>query len=314
MFSNDKNKQIMKRYPRLPIQLSDDRLLKKNDMTMRELRTIFRGRWYIVAGLNPAFDTFDCQMHDFYEPSTTTTMKGDTSVSGTPGTPGSSGITSNQRSTSTIVTNANESNDNIIADATFSYRVKKNNGGFFTKNGDKRLTIIDIIQDDPRGDIGTSTSSYTRTFNNEIAKGKQWGKDSFQQESSNNKLKNDKNIKTNDEQQQQQQGLQLTLTLRPEKMNYKDEWTILSYSTNLNNAYIVLAYRGTNAAWDGYGGVNIYTRQPIDISSLVNSKNLEGDDGDDDGNLAIMRDGIEFGLQKIGLTLQDLIPVDNQCH
>lgn len=26
----------------------------------------FNGKWYIAGGLNPTFDTFDCQLHEFH--------------------------------------------------------------------------------------------------------------------------------------------------------------------------------------------------------------------------------------------------------
>eukprot|EP01018_Ginkgo_biloba_P029887 Gb_27593 [translate_table: standard] len=35
----------------------------------------FRGKWYISSGLNPTFDTFDCQVHEFYPTSNTLTGK-----------------------------------------------------------------------------------------------------------------------------------------------------------------------------------------------------------------------------------------------
>ena len=35
----------------------------------------FRGQWYISGGLNPIFDTYDCQVHEFYPTSSNLTGK-----------------------------------------------------------------------------------------------------------------------------------------------------------------------------------------------------------------------------------------------
>jgi violaxanthin de-epoxidase len=52
-------------------------------------------------------------------------------------------------------------------------------------------------------------------------------------------------------------GGRLELKLQPDQMKYKDDWTVLTYEPNI---YIVVHYHGTNAAWAGYGGLNVYTR------------------------------------------------------
>lgn len=52
-------------------------------------------------------------------------------------------------------------------------------------------------------------------------------------------------------------------------MNYADEWIVLSSLAHPDDGYIVLAYRGTNAAWEWDGGLNIYTRQPMKIKQLI---------------------------------------------
>jgi violaxanthin de-epoxidase len=52
-------------------------------------------------------------------------------------------------------------------------------------------------------------------------------------------------------------GGRLELKLQPDRMKYKDDWTVLTYEPNV---YIVVHYHGTNAAWAGYGGLNVYTR------------------------------------------------------
>ena len=67
------------------------------------------------------------------------------------------------------------------------------------------------------------------------------------------------NINNKNQQQVSKSGRggELELRLDPDRMNYVDDWTILSY---MPNEYVVVYYHGTNVAWEGYGGLNVYTR------------------------------------------------------
>lgn len=238
------------RYPGLPRALLDDRLLKDDKTTENELKNLFRGKWIISAGLNPSFDTFDCQVHEFYAP-----KEG-----------GQSG--------------------KVVADATFSYRVQVDGDKFITKIGPKKLALV---KDEPVGE--------RRSNENELLfeRGKKWGIDSFS---------------VGDERRDKQHtdGYRLILTLRPNAMDYKDEWSVLSYSNDKTHGFIVLAYQGTNAAWEGYGGLNIYTRSPITIQSLIDAEQRT-----DYTFGRVMAQGIKSGLDKVGLSLTDLMQVDNSC-
>ena len=40
-------------------------------------------------------------------------------------------------------------------------------------------------------------------------------------------------------------------------LNYTDDWYILGWKPD---AYAVIYYRGNNDAWQGYGGLTVYTR------------------------------------------------------
>ena len=249
------------RYPLLSNTLSDERLLGRIDTAENELKEIFRGKWYIVGGLNKAFDTFDCQVHEFFDPI-------DDQV-------------------------GNRKSDRVIADAAFSYRIK-NNKGYFTKNGDKRL-ILSNIQNNEEAALQ----------DNEYHEGSgKWGIDSFMTNQKGAPFVNDANVLSGTK----QDGRKLKLMLRPSKMNYVDDWTILSYSTEADKSFIVVAYRGTNSAWDGYGGVNVYSREPIDISTLKDPHLVKGNE-----RRITMRNGISSGLGKIGLTIDDLYPINNKC-
>lgn len=216
------------------------------ELNANVLSALFQGRWYIVGGLNPAFDTFDCQVHDFYKASV-------------------------QRS------------NHDIADATFSYRIKKSDDEFFTKTGDKKLTIVKTEPD---------TKQEFDVMKAIVNDKKAWGKDIFE-------ISSNLNLKIRDSTKAVER---LQLKLQPNQMKYKDDWIVLSYSTDPSTPFIVVAYRGTNSAWNGYGGVNLYMKQPIDIRSLENSNVPKS-----------MINEIEQGLGKIGLTIKDLIPIDNQC-
>lgn len=165
----------------LPLSQPKNKAVKNFDISR------FEGTWYVAAGLNRAFDCFDCQKHDFR-----------------------------------VVNNHLE--------ATFTYRIKRDDGTFFTRRGDKRIK---------------------QTENSGV----------------------------------------LELRLDPNRMNYLDTWTILASDP----AYLVVHYHGRNVAWDGYGGLNVYTR---------NGKIPTDDE---------LVQGIERGLAKVGLTLKDLKINDNSC-
>lgn len=230
------------RYPPLPTDIADQRLLKDVASTANELKKLFRGRWYNSAGLNRAYDTFDCQMHRFYPTS-------------------------------------NPTSEFVIADATFAYRVPLDNGHFFTKKGLKRLELV------------SKDESSGIAFPSE----KKWGVDVFPI--------NDSGLDV-----QSSEQYQLQLTLRPDVLNYKDNWSILSYSNDKRNGYIVVAYRGTNSATEGYGGLNVYTRSPISLNTL-----FSGDKQSTSGEQQMM-DGIQSALDKVNLSWKDLIQVDNSCN
>ena len=160
--------------------------------------SLLRGKWYVAAGLNEAFDCFDCQEHYFYQPSDPILRK-----------------------------------SRMVADAAFSFRIKYDDGSWFTKTEYKRII---------------STDENFPGF--------------------------------------------LQLILRPDRMNYMDQWNILTWNPD---EYFVVQYRGRNAAWNGYGGVNVYTRTghlPHDKDSL---------------------EDIKSSLRTIGVSLQDMKVIDNSC-
>jgi len=117
------------------------------------------GNWYISAGLNPAFDIFDCQLHKFEAP-TPTTLVGN-----------------------------------------LQWRVK-----------------------DPIAGTQFVTKYAIQTF--------------YQDENQPGILYNHDN----------------------EFLHYQDDWYILAHRPN---EYFVVYYRGSNDAWDGYGGAVVYSRDPI---------------------------------------------------
>jgi len=75
-----------------------------------------------------------------------------------------------------------------------------------------------------------------------------------------------------------------------EFLHYQDDWYILSQK---KNAYAVVYYRGSNDAWDGYGGAVIYTREPTLDDKYVPE--------------------ITQSLQKVGLKFSDFQRTDNSC-
>lgn len=236
------------RYPPLPIDLNDKRLLKDVATCASELENLFRGTWYISAGLNPAYDTFDCQVHRFYPAK-------------------------------------NPSSDYVIADATFAYRVPLHDEQFFTKKGLKRLELV----------------TKDESVDSDVSSGHKWGVDVADVSPSNDR--NDPGLDAKPANKKHQ----LQLTLRPDVLNYRDDWSILSYSNHKKHGYIVVAYRGTNSAAEGYGGLNVYTRSPIYLNALFSSDNqlTTGEQN--------MIDGIQNALEKVNLSWKDLIQVDNTC-
>mmetsp|Transcript_6684 Transcript_6684/g.14483 ORF Transcript_6684/g.14483 Transcript_6684/m.14483 type:complete len:346 (-) Transcript_6684:107-1144(-) len=114
------------------------------------------GRWYISAGLNKIFDTFDCQVHFFNSPS-----KGKFY-------------------------------------AKLNWRVREPDGEFFTKNAVQRF-----VQD-------PQNPAHLVNHDNEY-------------------------------------------------LHYKDDWYVLDYEPN---DFVLVYYRGSNDAWDGYGGAFLYTTSP----------------------------------------------------
>lgn len=58
-----------------------------------------------------------------------------------------------------------------------------------------------------------------------------------------------------------------------EYLNYKDDWFVLDYATDGNKEgtppFAFIYYRGSNDAWDGYGGAVVYTRDAKLPESIV---------------------------------------------
>jgi len=149
----------------------------------------FDGAWYIAAGLNRAFDTFDCQLHKFEAPA------------------------------------PNKLVGNL------QWRIKDPVAG---SNFATRYTVQEFIQDPEQPGI----------------------------------LYNHDN----------------------EFLHYQDDWYIVGYKPD---QYIIVYYRGSNDAWDGYGGAVIYTRAP----SFPMQYAGEADEA----------------LNKIGLKFADFNQNDNSC-
>lgn len=129
--------------------------------------TNFEGRWYISAGLNQTFDTFDCQVHFFTSPK-----------------PGE-------------------------LYGQLNWRIQEPDGEFFTRD-----TIQRFIQKP--------------------------GKPAL--------LENHDN----------------------EYLHYQDDWYILDADAAApeDKAFVLVYYRGSNDAWDGYGGAVLYTKSPTVPSSI----------------------------------------------
>eukprot|EP01038_Epipyxis_sp_PR26KG_P012965 gene12965-17385_t len=125
--------------------------------------SIWNGRWYISAGLNQAFDTFDCQVHFFTSPYAGKFY------------------------------------------AKLFWRVNEPDGEFFTKNAVQRF-----IQD-------PKNAGHLINHDNEY-------------------------------------------------LHYKDDWYVLDYEPD---NFVLVYYRGSNDAWDGYGGSFLYTRSPTVDPALI---------------------------------------------
>ncbi|KAJ8648858.1 hypothetical protein MRB53_001881 [Persea americana] len=150
----------------------------------------FTGKWYITSGLNPIFDTFDCQLHEFHMES-----------------------------------------GKLIGN--LSWRVRTPDTGFFT-----RSAVQKFVQD-------PSLPGALYNHGNEY-------------------------------------------------LHYQDDWYILSSKIeNKADDYVFVYYRGSNDAWDGYGGAVVYTRSAVLPDSIV----LE----------------LERAAKSVGRDFSKFIKTDNTC-
>jgi len=149
----------------------------------------FTGEWYISAGLNPAFDCFDCQLHKFSSPA------------------------SNK-----LVGDLQWRITNPVVETEF----------------DTRFTTQKFVQD-------PKVPGILRNRGNEY-------------------------------------------------LHYQDDWYILAAR---EDAYFVVYYRGSNDAWDGYGGAVVYSRSP----KFPKEYSQE----------------IGASLEKIGRSLKDFTYTNNKC-
>jgi len=147
------------------------------------------GPWYISAGLNKAFDTFDCQLHKFEVPA-----------------------------------------DNKLV-GNLQWRIKDPIAG---TNFVTRYTVQEFVQDD-------KVPAILYNHDNEF-------------------------------------------------LHYQDDWYILGAR---DEAYVVVYYRGSNDAWDGYGGAVVYTREAKFPKKYYKE--------------------VDESLSKVGLKLKDFVLVDNSC-
>ena len=150
----------------------------------------FTGPWYISAGLNTAFDTFDCQLHRFESPA-----------------------------------------DNKLV-GNLQWRIKDPVAG---TNFVTRYAVQEFVQD-------PKVPGILYNHDNEF-------------------------------------------------LHYQDDWYILA---ERDEAYVVVYYRGSNDAWDGYGGAVVYSREP----KLAKKYYAE----------------IDESLQRIGLKFKDFTLTDNSCR
>ena len=51
-----------------------------------------------------------------------------------------------------------------------------------------------------------------------------------------------------------------------EYLHYKDDWYVLDYEPD---NFVLVYYRGSNDAWDGYGGSFLYTRKPTVDPAII---------------------------------------------
>ena len=150
----------------------------------------YAGKWYISAGLNKAFDTFDCQYHRFESPA-----------------------------------------DNKLV-GNLQWRIKDPVAG---TNFVTRYTVQTFDMDEKRQGI----------------------------------LYNHDN----------------------EFLHYQDDWYILAAR---DQQYVVVYYRGSNDAWDGYGGAVVYTREPAFPTRYAGE--------------------VDAALGKVGLKFADFTLTDNTCR
>lgn len=150
----------------------------------------FNGKWFITRGLNPTFDTFDCQLHEFHA-----------------------------------------EGNKIVGNLT--WRIRTPDGGFFT-----RSAVQKFMQDPKYPGI----------------------------------LYNHDN----------------------EYLHYQDDWYILSSKVeNSPDDYIFVYYKGSNDAWDGYGGSVLYTRSAVLPESIIPE--------------------LQTAAQKVGRDFNTFIKTDNTC-
>ena len=57
-------------------------------------------------------------------------------------------------------------------------------------------------------------------------------------------------------------------------LHYQDTWYILDAETSGDSQFVLVYYRGSNDAWDGYGGAVLYTRAPV-ASEAVKARAAE---------------------------------------
>ena len=103
-----------------------------------------------------------------------------------------------------------------VADATFTYKIPKDGKHFFTKKGPKRLEVARTT--------GTQVPKFSQQliFKSE----KKWEIDQFQPGHRN-------------DEEQSSNKYHLQLTLRPNTLNHKDDWTVVSYSNDAEDVFLV---------------------------------------------------------------------------
>ena len=153
-----------------------------SDVLVPEFDTsMMEGRWYITAGLNPLFDTFDCQV------TTPSSLSLSLSVWRVPPADPTTSCTQEHYFTAP---------EKGRLYAKLKWRVKKPNGQFI-----ERSDVQTFVQDEDK-------------------KG-------------------------------------MLLNHDNEFLHYQDDWFVLGMRPD---EYVAVYYRGSNDAWDGYGGAVVYTR------------------------------------------------------